>query len=486
MFESNFLTFKGMAEKLNIRESTVRYWQEQYDPWIPCSGGGKEKWYPLEAVQVFRFIMESADAGMEPQDIETALIQKYRQIAAGQDTPESATSPGNNGSVIESLLGQLTEQQKRIANAQERRAEAEEKKANAFEKRADAQLLMAEAVNAIAKEMSGLFAKERMPFPDDIFGKFGKKQRYDEDDLTAAEMGNDLDVPMKISPGDEGMSAAGDLDPDQMEMDDLSDLIDDIAEETFTGMDDLSDLVDGPDEVDDLSELIDSAGEETTAAPDDLSELVDTPEELTADELNDLNDLIDSAGEETAAVLDDLSELVDTSEELTADELDDLSELVDGPLEAQTDAMDDLDALIDSAADEISDEMDDLNDLIDGPEEKAADELDDLNDLLEPSAEKEEPKTAPPMPEEAGTSKQESPPAQKKKLTAIPDDHKSKMIAIIIAMKEKQGLSVEETAEKLNAKGYKPISGKEKWDTAAISQIYSHIDMVRTSREGGQ
>jgi len=63
----------------------------------------------------------------------------------------------------------------------------------------------------------------------------------------------------------------------------------------------------------------------------------------------------------------------------------------------------------------------------------------------------------------------------------IPDDYKSKIIALIIQMKEKRGLTIQETTQYLNEKGYKPISEKKAWDDDMVEEIYSQINLVRTT-----
>ncbi len=110
-------------------------------------------------------------------------------------------------------------------------------------------------------------------------------------------------------------------------------------------------------------------------------------------------------------------------------------------------------------------------------------ETDDLADLIEP--------ITPPSDGQIKTlehPRKESEPmspvsAPKPNTTAVPDDYKSKMIAVIIGMKEKQKLSIADTVERLNKKGYKTLSGEAHWTPAAIEQIYQHIDIVQVSRK---
>ncbi len=57
------------------------------------------------------------------------------------------------------------------------------------------------------------------------------------------------------------------------------------------------------------------------------------------------------------------------------------------------------------------------------------------------------------------------------------------MMTMIIKMKEQEDLSVEDTTNRLNKEGHKTITGKDVWDVAMISKIYSYIEKVRARQK---
>ena len=105
--------------------------------------------------------------------------------------------------------------------------------------------------------------------------------------------------------------------------------------------------------------------------------------------------------------------------------------------------------------------------------------LDDLNELLGDNMTSTLPGTAS---QKDTTDLSDKEDRKKEKLKGIPDDYKSKIIALIIQMKEKKEMSIEASTSYLNQKGYKTISGAERWDHDMVQEIYNHINHVRTGK----
>jgi DNA-binding transcriptional MerR regulator len=190
-------------------------------------------------------------------------------------------------------------------------------------------------------------------------------------------------------------------------------------------------------------------------APDEEELDIEMQERVVKSLLDDVSDL------------DDLSELLTDSSQESVSKPDDLSELLEGLEEKAASDLDDLSDLITSSSAEPESEPDDLSELLTGSSEETVSEPDDLSELLEsPSADSAEEEQAAALPDE-----------QTKK---IPGDYKSKIIALIIQLKEKKGMGIDDVTDYMNAKGYKTISGKEKWDSRTITRIFEHVKTIRS------
>ncbi len=447
MFEKNYYTLRGIADELNIGESTIQYWQDQYDSWIPCKDNDKEKWYPRQAISILRFIMESANSGMNEADIEKGLAERYpgakvsykQEVSLNNHERGVQFMSGDSVSgALKGLIEGLSSQQMRIADAQERRAAAEERKAAAMEKRAEAQKLMADALNNVA------YALKHITAP-----------RTERDSWNMPKIVNSLNrevLPELIEATQEVFIQ----EQNELEMQEkvLDSLLNDISEGGTS-----SGISNGKD----LNGLRKDPEEKTALRLDDLSELVDQQPEDKALELDDLSDLLESASAETAPELDDLSELVDQQPEDKALELDDLSDLLESASAETAPELDDLSELVDQQPQEKALELDDLSDLLEVPSEKVKQEKEDNHGIAG-------------MPEKMKQTAV-SPGEQIKKL---PSDYKSKIIALIIQLKENRGMGVDDVTEYMNKKGYKTISGKGKWNSRTIDQIFEHIKLVRS------
>ena len=222
---------------------------------------------------------------------------------------------------------------------------------------------------------------------------------------------------------------------DTIELDDLSLLLD----ETKEG-DDKPEI-----KIDDLSKLIDEdlLISAESVPLDNLSLLLDT--DAAADDIPK-----DRKPAEQPVVLDDLSALIDQNDNDLAIEpsieLDDLSKLIDDASNSGqiVQDMDDLSLLITDDALQMV-QMDDLSKLIDDPED-APDDTPVININISPE-------------EDLGK-------------------YKAAIMKIIIKLKT-DGLSVEDTTDRLNQNKIKTLSGKSKWGQKAISQIYKFIESAK-------
>lgn len=76
-------TLRAIARELGLPESTVRYYRDAFDPWIPCQGRGRRRRYPAEALPLFRLIAEGYAQNRNRLEIEAALREVAEEPAPG-------------------------------------------------------------------------------------------------------------------------------------------------------------------------------------------------------------------------------------------------------------------------------------------------------------------------------------------------------------------------------------------------------------------
>jgi len=64
---------KEVAEKINVGESTVRFWRDRYEIFIPTIGKGRKRRYTAEGIEVLRLIAESSKEGLSKTEINDIL-----------------------------------------------------------------------------------------------------------------------------------------------------------------------------------------------------------------------------------------------------------------------------------------------------------------------------------------------------------------------------------------------------------------------------
>ncbi len=479
MFKKKFYTTRDIADELDIGESTVKFWQDQYHSWISYTVHDNNRWYSKEAVEKLRLIAEGSSTGLGRNEIEDILSQKDPMLTevdmqlSNNSMKHQMSLDGNIFQVLNNLLEVLAAQQQRIAEAQERRASAEEKKAEALEKSAFAEKLKADAMNNIASALNGkhlgsdiktFFDKvtERDDPDIDNYSELNDENIQDTDldfgDL-AELIDNQSETEAPIFEDIPEHNNTSDLSADGIDIENFSELIDESVESDIID-DNLSQLVDetaqavGMD-IDDLSQLIDETAQADVMDIDDLSQLVDETAQADGMDIDDLSQLVDETAQADGMDIDDLSQLVDETAQADGMDIDDLSQLVDETVQADGMDIDDLSQLVDESEDAPQPEADNLFDLLDASEQAV-----DSADAVEPQVKAE----------------------LKSSQSPEKDDYKSKIIAIIINLKEKEGLSAEEAAQRLNSDGVSPISGKDSWENKTISEIYNYIETVRSGQ----
>lgn len=511
MFEKNFYTIQSIANELQVDESQVREWQDQYESWIPYAGHGRNKVYPKMALDIMQIIAEATQARMSSIEIEDILNKEFQMVTTTKDVdtqvPKQMSDDTNEQmiSITRLLIENLSLQQKRIATAQERHAAAEEQKVAALLKRAEAEMQKANALNSIARALQGK-----------AFNAFNE-------DINQSPQSGPIDFPEESSIGIQQQASVGDKPGDVLKdaftEESSPEAIDALQEaEPTLDLNNLTMLIDEfSAATEDPSESAPQIGDETPIEHSGLNPLLPEPDHDLTDlaslipetDQSDLSALNKHADPEPAHALADLESLLPESDQSDAPEQNDLSALTrhadPEPAHHLTDlaslisepasGLADLEALAAETAEnhkDIASNLADLSQLTQEDDATAPPGLTDLSQLVEspdkPATQNNDTTdlidlTEPHSPSDADKIKDTNAPP--KKVAAPPPpkmekgDYKKKMMALIITMKEKQGLSSEETARQLNEKGYRTISGSGTWNKTMIEKIYIYIDQLR-------
>lgn len=408
---------KEIAHRLHIGESTLNVWRKRYEKWIPESLSDD----PAKAFDVFRLIHRCTNAGFDNYETLKILMSVYDENQGSSFQQSSRDVAHDNGlketlSSLKELMTGIASQQSRIAEAHERRAAAQERMAYAMESRAESDMIRTGVMRDLVLAIQ---------------------------DLSASGAVNSMIDHVKSMTG-----------PSVEELVDFSE---------NSGFD-----------IDDLEELTLSHEYEVSEEPfNDLSEI--TAESVNESEVFDKNHF--AATRDDYTNVDDLSELLEPGDEnifSIKKNVDDLSLLLEEDhnqppaLEA-----DDLSKLLepgDENAFSAAEDVDDLSLLIDKNDVSSEADIDNLALLVD-----DEPETVHTEAEKQIRT-QTSVKADVSDKGTGKEDYKSKILKKIIYMKRKEGLSVEQTTDRLNSEGFKTLSGKGKWDLRTVQGIYSYID----------
>ena len=421
MSGNEFMNVTKIAEELGVSKITVEFWLKRFNKWLPHIVEKDEKRYSMKTFDTLLFIAERINAGMLPSEIEKSLKEKF-----SDNFLNNFNAIDSETDFVENLGDKLSDKDTvsllrsfltRFDSNQERIAKAHERRAKAEERKAIAIEKRAEAEEKKAIAMNNI-ANALQNMKHEVWPGNNENQIKSE--------------------------AAGAILLDESLMEES--FVDDLHEEKHSDIDDLSLLVDidaDEKEIGHKSPAIstDVPFQENHDGLDDLSLLID-PDDVNSSETSDKDtkDIHDD--------LDDLSILLDEKEKTksgktekdetgneTGKNIDDLSLLID-------DTPDDLSLLIDEKEKKDQNNMDNLALLIE-------DETEEIQDDLKPSVTLEE----------------------------NFDQYKSEIINSIIKLK-KEGLSVEDTTQRLNKAGVKTLSGKSRWGIKTIAKIYKFIESV--------
>ncbi len=87
------LTGAEIAKRLDLPESTVRYYRDRFAEYVPTTGEGRNRRYRAEALEVFAAIAESIRSGTPADIVEEELRDRFRrEITAGPQPDRSSNT----------------------------------------------------------------------------------------------------------------------------------------------------------------------------------------------------------------------------------------------------------------------------------------------------------------------------------------------------------------------------------------------------------
>jgi DNA-binding transcriptional MerR regulator len=85
-----FVSLREVGRQLEIPPSTIVYYKDKFEKYIPSVGGeGRRRRYPVEVVEVFRRIREMFNANWSVEQIERELALKFSMLMSDQQYDQS-------------------------------------------------------------------------------------------------------------------------------------------------------------------------------------------------------------------------------------------------------------------------------------------------------------------------------------------------------------------------------------------------------------
>ncbi|WP_419787711.1 MerR family transcriptional regulator [Pseudodesulfovibrio sp.] len=86
-----YISLREVGRQLDIPPSTVVYYKDKFNKYIPSvgQGGGRRRRYPVEVVEIFRRIREMFSDNWSVEQIERELALKFSMLMNGQQSDQS-------------------------------------------------------------------------------------------------------------------------------------------------------------------------------------------------------------------------------------------------------------------------------------------------------------------------------------------------------------------------------------------------------------
>ena len=153
---AHVLTNADIARQLDLPESTIRYYRDRFEAFLPIVGEGRQRRYRPEALEVFRVIAETLRSNGTASDVESALSRMFpramptdrksqQQDAVAQQQPSLQLSEqlavvlrqqyeaiGHQSAAIETLTQEVAELRRQLAARDETREQRAEERDQAL------------------------------------------------------------------------------------------------------------------------------------------------------------------------------------------------------------------------------------------------------------------------------------------------------------------------------------------------------------------
>ena len=86
------LTIKEIAQRLDMAESTVKYYRDKFPEYMPTVKAGRYPKYKPEALEIFKIIAEGYSNNLQQQDIADRLSADFALNAEQTETGLAATT----------------------------------------------------------------------------------------------------------------------------------------------------------------------------------------------------------------------------------------------------------------------------------------------------------------------------------------------------------------------------------------------------------
>lgn len=110
----NTLTIAEIASRLDLPESTVRYYRDRFNEFVPVIGKGRQRRYPEEAVNVFHSIAEGLRNGQTATMVEETLGRLYPRNVNTAETELAHVVSGTPQQVAQAMVQVLYQQSEEI------------------------------------------------------------------------------------------------------------------------------------------------------------------------------------------------------------------------------------------------------------------------------------------------------------------------------------------------------------------------------------
>lgn len=78
MSHAKLYSIAAIAKILDLPESTLHYWKNRFDQFLPATGEGRHKRFQPEALDVFRAIHELLESGLQVSDAKAELSRRMQ------------------------------------------------------------------------------------------------------------------------------------------------------------------------------------------------------------------------------------------------------------------------------------------------------------------------------------------------------------------------------------------------------------------------